>query len=254
MEWNGGLPFAKFDKNVKRMCRMAEAKLNREYAVRIIGVGVMMFGMCLWSVYDGKVGWPNQNRVLDRVRPALLATNLTAEAWVEKDDNGVSPLDIVFRASGEKTPAKLVKKVGELRVPEHAVNIAELHEEQAKVLRKTFEEPVYNEHDLQTQTVQAVVTFLFGVGVWGSLAAKARRRFIADERGLRGSGIGGDFAYADIAKINWAKWNDKGIVVLTLKSGRRLTLDGWHFSGITGVVEQIERGRPDLAQTTQKAG
>ena len=35
-----------------------------ETALRIALVGAMMFGMCVWSVYDGKVGWPGKNRVM----------------------------------------------------------------------------------------------------------------------------------------------------------------------------------------------
>lgn len=225
---------------------MAEAKLNREYALRIALVGAMMFGMCVWSIYDGKVGWPGKNRIMDKVRPTLLATNLTVEAWLERDDAGTSQIDATFRAAGEKTPSKLITKVAELKVPKNAQNSEQLKAGQGGQLRKTFEEPVYSEHDLRAQFVQAAITFLLGALAWVSLALKARRRFTADESGLHGSGFGGRIAYDEVAGIDWSKWNDKGIVVLTLKSGARHTLDGWHFAGMTGVVDEIKRRRPDL--------
>ena len=233
---------------------MAEAKLNREYALRILGVGALMFGMCVWSVYDGYVGWPRQNRSLVRVRPALLATNLTAEAWVGRDEDGSSPLDAAFRAVGAKTPAKLVKKIGELKISEKVLDRDSLYVAQAKQLRKVLEGAVYSSHDLQTQSVQAVVTFVLGLLAWSAVAAKARKRFYADEKGLNGSGFGNQtFAYSDIARIDWVKWDEKGIVTLTLKSGQSHTLDGWHFEGITGIVEEIKRHRPELAPKAEHA-
>ncbi len=233
---------------------MAEAKLNREYALRIFGVGAVMFGMCVWSLYDGHTAWPRQNLCMDRARPMLLATNLTAEAWLAREEGEASPLEAAFRAVGEKTPSKLVKKIGELRVPKSAENANALHEAQAKALRKTFEGPVYSAHDLQTQTVQAVITFVLGACAWLSLVGKARKRFLADETGLHGSGVGGDVPYDAIARIDWSKWDDKGIVVLTLASGRKLKLDGWHFADMTGIVDEIKRGRPDLAPEPKSIG
>ena len=225
---------------------MAEAKLNREYALRIVLVGAMMFGMCVWSIYDGAVGWPRQNQMLEKVRPALLATNLTAEAWLERDENGASPIDAAFRAAGEKTPSKLITKIGELKVPESVENRSALRAGQAQLLQKTLGEAVYSEHDLKSQFVQAAITALFGALAWLSLAVKARRRFVADENGLHGSGFGGQIAYDDLARIDWSKWDDKGIAVLALKSGACHKMDGWHFAGMTGVVDEIKRHRPDL--------
>ncbi len=97
---------------------MAEAKLNREYAARVAGVGVLLVGICLWSLYDGRTAWPRQNRVMERVRPALLATNLTAEAWLSQDGERGTRLDAAFRSQGVRAPAKLVRKLGELRIPD----------------------------------------------------------------------------------------------------------------------------------------
>jgi len=233
---------------------MAEAKLNREYAVRILGVGALMFGMCVWSVYDGKVGWPRQNRSLERVRPALLAINLTAEAWIARTDEGLSPIDAMFHAAGEKTPSKLVTKIGELKIPKMATDKDTLLEAQAKQVRKVLKGAVYSAHDLQTQTVQAVITFAMGLFAWVSVAAKARKRYFADEKGLHGSGFGERvLALSDIKGIDWSKWDEKGIVTLALKSGQRYTLDGWHFEGMTGVVEEIKRQRPELAPDSRQA-
>lgn len=227
---------------------MADAKLNREYALRIMGVGAMMVGMCVWSLFDGMKAWPQKNRDLEQVRPVLLATNLTAEAWIARGDEGGSALATAFLEKGVKVPSKLVKKLGELKLPTSSKNMAELREAQGKQVRKLFESPVYGEHDLTSQFVQAAVTLVLGLLAFAAVGRKARRHYIADETGLHGSGFGGQrVAYEEIARIDWSKWDEKGIVTLTLKSGAACKLDGWHFAGVGGVVEEIKRHRPDLA-------
>ena len=226
---------------------MAEAKLNREYALRMAGVGALMVGMSVWSLFDGKVAWPNKNAELERARPALLATNLTAEAWVAREEGGASPLEEVFRKAGSAVPSKLVKKLGELRLPASSEEMASLREEQAKRVRQLFEGAVYSQHDLQAQFVQAGVTLALGLWAFALVGFKVPRRYVADASGLSGSGVGDPVPYADIQSADWAKWDDKGIVTLKLKSGSTLRLDGWHFAGMTGIVDEILRARPDLA-------
>ena len=230
---------------------MAEAKINREYALRILGIGALMVGICVWSLYDGSVAWPQCNQDMEKVRPMLVGTNLTAEAWLAReDDGGASLLDAAFAAQGvAKAPSKLVRKIGELRLPDSTPDRDAARAAQIEQVHKTFEKPVYNEHDLQTQFVQATVTLLLGLWAFAVVGLKARKRFIADGNGLSGNGIGArPIAYADIQSIDWEKWDEKGIVKLALKTGGRLTLDGWHFAGITGVVDEIVKHRPELAQ------
>ena len=226
---------------------MAEAKLNREYALRVMGVGALMVGMCVWSLYDGRVAWPRQNRVMEQVRPALLVTNLTAEAWLAQDESGVSPIEEAFVSRDFKPPSKLIKKLSELKVPDTALDRDALRVAQTSSVEKVLKGPVYSEHDLSTQFVQAAVTLALGLCAFFVIGLKARKRYQANEDGLGGSGVGGQtLAYGDITVIDWAKWDEKGIVKLTLKSGACLTLDGWHFAGMNGIVDEILKRRPEL--------
>lgn len=226
---------------------MAEARLNREYAVRISGVGALLVGMCVWSLYDGMVAWPRQNAVMAQVRPVLLATQLTAEAWNDYSDAARSPLKEAFRVKGLAAPSKLIKKLSELELPKADSATPRLRDAQSKQVRKLFEGPVYSEHDLSSQFVQAAITLALGLLALGVLAIKFRKRFVADDQALSGSGFkGATIAYGDILRIDWSKWDGKGIVVITLNSGQRFKLDGWHFAGMTDVVAEIQKQRPDL--------
>ncbi|MDD4101242.1 MAG: hypothetical protein PHU80_01245 [Kiritimatiellae bacterium] len=224
---------------------MAEARLNREYALRIVGVGLLMIGICLWSLYDGIVAWPRANSSTDAVRSALLASDKTAEEWLSRDEDNNTSLQSAFAAADKKAPSKLIKKVGELRAASGSP--APSYAEQTERLQKIFTSPVYTQRELNTQFVQAAVTLCLGLIAFLSIAAKARKRYVADDHGLSGTGIGRTpVAYTDLTSIDWSKWDDKGIVVLRLKTNRCLKLDGWHFAGVSGIVDEIKRQRPDL--------
>ncbi len=227
---------------------MAEAKLNREYAVRVAGVGLLFLGICIWSLYDGRTAWPRQNQIMEQVRPALLATNLTAEAWLALEEGErETRLDAAFRAHGVKTPAKLVRKLGELRIPDATPDRDAARAAQIEQVRKTLEQPVYSARDLRTQDVQAVVTLVLALCAFAAVGSKAGKRFVADDTGLHGNGVGAQpIGYDDIQSADWTRWEEKGIVRLTLKDDRRLRLDGWHFAGMTGIVEEVLQHRPDL--------
>ena len=227
---------------------MAEAKLNGDYALRVLGVGAVMLGICVWSLYDGMRGWPHINAQMDDARPLLLATNLTATVWLDyDDDDSESPLDSLFAKVGHKTPSKLIRRINELRLPKEKANDTVSLEHHAEQLKEVFESPVYSESDLQSQWIQAGITVFLGLLAFLAVGRKAFKRFIADDRGLSGSGFGAHMlAYEDIAAINWSKWDEKGIIVLKFKSGKTVRLDGWHFSGMTGIADELAKHRPDL--------
>jgi hypothetical protein len=233
---------------------MVIAKLNREYALRLIGVGAMMVGICLWSIYDGAVAYPKINQTMESVREELLATNLTVTAWMDRGDDGKTLLDLVFVQEGATAPSKLVKKIGELKLSKELANDTAAREKQAKDLRELLKKPVYAEQDLTTQFVQAGITLFLGLLAFGVIAFRATRHYIADEQGLSGTGVGPTpLAYQDIASMDWSRWQDKGIVRLTRSDKQVLTLDGWYYSGITQIVDELIKHRPDLAQQQPEA-
>ncbi len=228
---------------------MIEAKLNGEYALRVLGVGVLMFGICLWSLYDGSKAWPQCNTALEQVRPLLLSTNLTAEAWLTRSDVGETTLDAIFKEQGYKTPDKLTRKLGELRLPANVDDRDNARAAQIGHVHELFDQPIYSEQDLRTQYIQALVTLLLGIWAFVVIGLKARKRFYMDENGVYGSGIGAaGLKFTDISQLDWSKWHDKGIIGIILKNGGKVVLDGWHYKGITTIVDELTRVRPDLTE------
>ena len=231
---------------------MAVAKINKEYVLRMGGVSFLMMVISLWSLYDGLVAWPQKNVEFAKVRPDLLATNLTAKVWLAKtavDDS--SQLDLVFSKNGLDVPSKLIKKIDEVKTPANipAEVMAPYLTRERDALQKIFEEDMYNRQALQGQFVMAGLTALAALAVLFAFAGKLTREFCADDQGLSGSGFGREpINYADVVSIDWKQWDKKGIVKLSVKGETVFTLDGWHFAGIPGVVDEIVRQRPDLGR------
>jgi hypothetical protein len=232
---------------------MITARINREYALRISGVGLMMVAICAWSLYDGTRAWPDVNKQMEVARPALLATNLTVTTWLARVDEGQSELARVFATIGHPVPSKLKRKMGELKLPENLANDTASRERQAKQLKDLFEKPVYSAQDINTQWIQAGITLFLGLLAFAVVGWKATRHFYADEKGLSGSGVGSKpLAYTAIKAIDWSRWHDKGIVRLTFVHRVVITLDAWHYTGITPIVEAIKAHRPELAEDSSK--
>lgn len=228
---------------------MVIAKLNREYAFRLCGVGAMMVGICLWSIYDGSKAYPKVNTTLDSVREELLATNLTVTVWLDRGEDDKTTLDHFFAKQGATAPSKLVKKMSELKLSKELANDTAAREAQAKHLTALFKKPVYSKQEINTQFVQAGITLLLGLLAFGVVAFRAMRQYVADEQGLSGTGVGPNpLAYTDIVAADWSKWKEKGIVRLTCANKEKLTLDGWYYAGITQIVEELLKHRPELAQ------
>lgn len=228
---------------------MAEARLNKEYAFRLIGVGALMLGICIWSLYDGFLAWPKVNQQMDAARPALLATNLTAEAWMAKDlPDGRSMLEYTFAKQKAKVPSKLTKKIKELWMPD---KIQENRDQEiarrSHAVIETFKKPIYTQHDLTGQSIQAGIALIFSLLAFSAVVGKVGKNYVADDQGLSGSGFRKNFGYDQIKKVDWKRWKEKGIAILFLEDGSKIKLDAWHFRGITDVVAEIKQKRPDLA-------
>ena len=225
---------------------MHTAKLNREYALRMSAVGLLMLAVCGWSVYDGHVAWPRENAKLEAARPLLTATNRTAEAWLETGENGLTPLQDAFATKGLTPPKKLIRKLGQLQLPSRVTeNREEMRTKLEQQVVELFGHPVYNEHDLMSQNYQAIATRIAGLVLLFIPFSKRSTRYVSDEDGLHGNGFGGDLAYSDIKSIDWRLWQKKGIVDLETPKGR-IRLDAWHFAGIKEIVADIEAKRPEL--------
>ncbi len=193
---------------------MAAAKINLEYAVRISLFSAIMLGFGLWSLYDGAVKYPAQNREYGAAYDDLTARKLSPEPFAKE-------LFRIMKERGWKA--------------EH-------------VLPGT-RAPLHSESDIRTQFGMAVAFLPLGFAVFFLLVRNCRRRFSADDAGLHGF-LPEAVPYSAIQSVNREKWESKGIVRLAVSvaAGRKtLTLDDWKFRGMEAILAEVDRNRPELA-------
>ena len=84
------------------------------------------------------------------------------------------------------------------------------------------------------------MTLLLAALAFAAVLSKRRTVYVADESGLSGTGFGGTpIPWDAVASVDWAKWDEKGIIGLELKDGRRFKLDGWHYAGMRPIADVI---------------
>ena len=193
---------------------MATAKINLEYAVRmILFCGIILF-LGGWSLFDGAVHYPRQNVEYDQMCRELEGQKLTGDAFA-------------------------AEKIRRMR--EKGWNVEHVTTRAGQ--------PLHSETDIQVQFFFAALLLPWGLLVSGLLFRNSRRRFSADEAGLHGF-LPETVSYAAIQSVDRRKWDSKGIVRLTVTTAtgeKKLTLDDWKFRGMTDILAEIDRNRPDLA-------
>lgn len=220
---------------------MAEAKLNKEYAVRISFVGAIMLALSVWSIYDGAVAWPNVNKGMDKVRVDLIngcRAGLPPEYWLSAKDSEAKTyrLQEKFSEYGLKVPKYLVQELQSLTTPQG--DDSEARKARAKRAEELFEKPIYSQAKLNSQFIQAAVTLVLALLAFMAVASKRKTVYVVDENGLSGSGFGGkQIAWDEVASVDWSKWDEKGIIGISLKDGCNFKLDGWHFAGMRPIAE-----------------
>lgn len=222
---------------------MATAKLNREYAFRMCGIGAIMLALSAWSVYDGAVAWPKVNAELASVRDELVArcrAGVTPADWLSAADAESQSyrLQDVFASKGARPPRYLVQELGAITQP--VGDDADARAIRAAQAEELFRKPVYSDAKLKGQFIQAGVTLLLAALAFAAVLSKRGTVYVADESGLSGTGFGGTpIPWDAVASVDWAKWDEKGIIGLELKDGRRFKLDGWHYAGMRPVADVI---------------
>ena len=232
---------------------MATAKLNREYAMRMGGVGAMLVAFAAWSVYDGAVAWPRANADLAKARPALEARAvgriMTPEDWLASQDGQPEsfPLKEVFEKEGIPLSRKLVMELSEITHP--AGDSPDARRARAEAAADLFSRDLYPAGKCKGQFVQAAVLAFLALLALRAVWSKRGIEYVADDAGLRGSGFGGgEIAWDMVSGVDWRRWESKGIVAVRTKDGRSHAIDGWHFKGVRDIAEVLEKRFPQTAK------
>lgn len=212
--------------------------LNREYALRFLGVAVLFLGLSGWFLYDGLIGYPQKNAQVAPVAEALAQKNLPAIDWMNEVKTGTAPLVEAFRQAEVAVPSKLTDtfmswiRADDPRAKDPAFAAA--------VLRK----PLYSGEDIRTQFISAGIGVIASALLLCIVVWRFFTRFTLDETALTCRTLLGTGTYplADLVSLDDSQWEKRGIFKATFRTAA-VTLDAWHHAGIRPIVEALQAAR-----------
>lgn len=75
----------------------------------------------------------------------------------------------------------------------------------------------------------AGLSFLAALAIGGHLWKVRRETLAWDDAAMTGTLTGGKpAAFADVVEVDDRKWREKGVLVVRMDDGRKITLDAWH--------------------------
>ncbi len=209
--------------------------INREYALRFLGVTVLFVALAGWFLYDGQIGYPQKNAAVAPVAAELATRALAPADWVNTAKTGTAPLTEAFRAAGLEPPTKVADTFTSwVRADDPR---AMRPEEATRVLQQ----PLYSQEDIRAQFISAAVSLIAALGLLVIVAIRFRTRHMLDDDALTVVTPLGTRRYPldTLQGLDDSQWAKRGICKVNFTSGR-VTLDAWHHTGVRALVEKLK--------------
>ncbi len=192
----------------------AKSKVNTEWAVRLLIIAVAALVFGAWFVYDGAVAWPELNR------KGELAYDKSVDAdgnvrWIDRPD-------------------------WQERLTEHGYEADKM---------PPTPRP---QQDITMQFVWAGVCFPVGLLLLVNLYMNASRKLYTDDRALHYGKK--SLAFSDIQRIDYDRWDSKGIAIVHGSGNTSIKIDDWKYKGGADVLADVERQVPGVAREAAGSG
>ncbi|HIV09575.1 MAG TPA: hypothetical protein IAC79_05645 [Candidatus Spyradenecus faecavium] len=214
--------------------------LNRDYALRFLGVAVLLAAFAAWFLYDGLVGYPAEN---DRVRPVaerLAQEDRTAAEWMNVEKTGVAPLVEAFRQAGVKPPAKLTDTFSSW------ISVGDPDKDSVEAARAVLLTPPHNADSIRTQFISAAISLLAALALALLVLLRWRTVFVLDDEALTITRFGQATRHplAGLKAVDDSQWEKRGILRLTFADGA-VTLDAWHHANVRALAARFLPKAPE---------
>ena len=216
--------------------------LNREYAVRFLGVAALLIAFAGWFLYDGLIGYPNENARVAPIAERLAAEERTAAEWMNAQQTGVAPLVEAFQQDGVKPPAKITDTFNSW------ISINDPEKDSVEAAQKVLLTPPHSEDSITTQFISAAISALAGLVLIFLVLLRWKTRISLDDEALTVTTFGhtARHALADLKSVDDSQWEKRGILRLSFASCV-VTLDAWHHAGVRPLAERLLPKKPDQA-------
>ena len=188
-----------------------QTRVNKEWSIRLLIISVAFIGWGFYSVYDGKVGYPNENKLYELTHEYDEAT----EQWTELPD-------------------------GEWQAN---LTAAGFDPDKIRPNKLTYHSP----WSINTQFIMAGLCFPVGLVSLVWLIYHGRRAPSVDEQGLKFGST--TVSLESITVIDKVLWASKGIASIRYESdgGSGLyKLDDWKHRGSDELLKYVEQNAPNV--------
>lgn len=223
--------------------------INREYALRFLGVAVLFVAFAGWFVYDGRVGYPGENArvapVAERLAERTMREKITAADWVNTAKTGVAPLDEAFREAGVKPPAKIADTFNSW------VSAGDPRKDSLEATQAALLVPPHSADDIRAQFVSAAIGLLAALGLMALVAWRWLTALTLEDDALTVTfaGRARRFPLNHLRAVDRGQWEKRGILRLRFDEGT-VTLDAWHHAGIRPIAQRIFEIAPGASDAT----
>lgn len=215
-------------------------QLNREYALRLLGVGAMLLFATGWFYYDGTFTYPSANEATAPVCATLVATGKTARELVNTDKGEKSLFAQAFDKAGVEVPGPMfdiIRSVVTANAPEA---------DDVKYAQHALKQPIYSPQDIQAQFTSAMVAAFFMCVILVLLLKRKFTTYTLEDNQLIVAHFGKEKVYLldQLTLIDQARWTNKNILLVFFKTGL-VKLDAWHYMGVSELYKELINRFPE---------
>lgn len=211
------------------------SSINREYALRFLGVALLFLAFSGWFFYDGFVGYPQKNAAFLPVGEVLAQQDLTPTDWMNTVKTGVAPLTEAFEAKGMKPPSKVQDTFNSW------IRANDPHALQVEAARNVLRTPLYSAEDIRAQFISAGIGMLATLALLLLVAFRYLTCYTLTDDTLQVVFASKTTRYPleALSSIDDSQWEKRGIAVVHFGAAS-VKLDAWHHQGLKPIVEALK--------------
>ncbi len=208
--------------------------INKEYALRFLGVTALFLALSGWFLYDGFIGYPQENAQVKPVAAALAIQDKTPEDWMNTAKTGTEPIVEAFREKGLEVPAKMTDTF------KSWLNTNHPDAKRVEAARAVLLQPVHSADDILAQFISAGIGIAAAMALLVVVLMRKVTRYTLEGETLTVTFAKKSTAYPlnTLQTLDLSQWKSRGILRAKFDGGL-VKLDAWHHAGIKDIAQKL---------------